>query len=237
MRGALGFLTVLGRSAAPGPASLPWFPVVGVLLGLAVGLTWAGAEHVWPPLVAAAVVVAVDAVLTGGLHLDGLADSGDGLLPALLRDRRLAVMSDPRVGAFGVLCLATVLLLRWSALASAPVCVPVLAGLWCASRSLAAGAVLTQPYARAEGLASAFRAHRRKAPRTAVVVVLGLAISGPLCLLGGTAGAAALGAGLLGGAGVVAFARRRLGGYTGDVLGAAVVTTETVGLLVLAARW
>lgn len=237
MRGALTFLTVLGRSAVPGPACLPWFPVVGALIGLVVGLAWLGADQLWPPLVGAAVVVAIDALVTGGLHLDGLTDSGDGLLPALARDRRLAVMSDPRVGAFGVLCLAIVLLLRWSALASAPVCVPALAALWCASRSLAAVAVLTQPYARAEGLASAFRADVGAGRRTALVVVLGLGISGSLCLLGGNAALAALVAGLLGGAGVVAFARHRVGGYTGDVLGAAVVTTETVGLLVLAARW
>jgi len=81
MRRAFSFLTVLGRGTAPDGATLRWFPVVGLVLGAAVGGVWWGADRVLPPLVAAGVVVLVDLALTGMLHVDGLADSADGLLP------------------------------------------------------------------------------------------------------------------------------------------------------------
>src|SRR5690348_15479948 len=99
MRAAFGFLTILGRrTAPPTPNALLWFPVVGAAVGVAVGGTWDGAAQVWPPVVAAALALAVDATVTGFLHLDGLADSGDGLLPPMPAESRLDVMADARVG-------------------------------------------------------------------------------------------------------------------------------------------
>src|SRR4029453_1116990 len=103
---------------------------------------------------------------TGMLHLDGLADSADGLLPPLPRDRRLAVMRSPEVGAFGVAAVVTAIGLRWAALAAL---IPpggdlpatrlfLLGGLWAASRAVMAGTLLLAPYAGAEGgLAARFR--------------------------------------------------------------------------------
>ncbi|HEV3401876.1 MAG TPA: adenosylcobinamide-GDP ribazoletransferase, partial [Acidimicrobiales bacterium] len=156
MRRALAFLTPLGGPVAPSPAALPWFPVVGAVLGLAVGGTWWAVSEVWPPAVAAAVVVAVDLALTGMLHLDGLVDSADGLLPPLDRERRLEVMADPRAGAFGVGAATAVLLLRWAALSGLRPRPLLLAGLWCASRSVMATVARSVPYARPSGLAGAF---------------------------------------------------------------------------------
>ncbi|MGH9226317.1 MAG: adenosylcobinamide-GDP ribazoletransferase, partial [Acidimicrobiales bacterium] len=95
VRRAVAFLTPVGGAAAPSPAAVSWFPVVGALIGGAVGAVWWGADAVWAPLVAAALAVAADLVLTGGLHADGLIDSADGLLPPLDRERRLDVMADP----------------------------------------------------------------------------------------------------------------------------------------------
>ena len=118
MRAALGFLTVVGGAAPPDDRAPAWFGVVGALVGLAVGGAWWVAGELWPPLLAAVIAVAVDAALTGLLHLDGLADSADGLLPPVDRARRLAIMAAPDVGAFGVAALVVVLVARVAALAA-----------------------------------------------------------------------------------------------------------------------
>lgn len=231
---AFSFLTILGRGAAPDGRTLRWFPLVGLGLGAAVGGAWWGAGEVLPPMVAAGVVVAFDLALTGLLHLDGLADSADGLLPHLDRDRRLAIMADSTVGAFAVTVVVLVLLLRVGALASRPVSVLLVVGLWTASRSMLAIVASTGSYARADGLASSLLGDR-VAPFAGVV---GIAAGAGLAAWGaGVAGFAAVIA-LLVSAGFVAwFAGRRIGGFTGDVLGAMAVLGETVGLIVATARW
>ena len=116
---ALSFLTVVGRGRAPSRSSLVWFGPVGLLVGAACGLVRWGAGAWWAAAVAAVLTVGVDLVLTGALHLDGLADSADGLLPHLERDRRLAVMAAPDVGAFAIATVVVALLLRTSTLATA----------------------------------------------------------------------------------------------------------------------
>jgi len=222
-RQALAFLTPVGGATTPSPKALPWFPVVGAGIGAALGGVWWTAGEVWPPAVAAAVVVAADLAITGLLHLDGLADSADGLLPHLSREQRLDVMAAPDVGAFGVGVAGAALLLRWSALAVLRPDPALLAGLWCGSRTLMATVATTVPYARDQGLATAFLGGQWIWP----VAVLGAIVSAVL------AGWAA--AGVLIGLVVVALAKRRIGGFTGDVLGAAGVIAETAGLLVAAA--
>jgi adenosylcobinamide-GDP ribazoletransferase len=233
---ALSFLTIAGRGTRPTSGTLPWFPVVGALIGLAVGYAWWGAGQLWPPLVAAAIALVADAAITGMLHLDGLSDSADGLLAPMDRERRLAVMRDPSVGAFGAVALIVVLLLRLSVFASLPAAPLTVAALWCASRSSMAAIALTLPYARTSGgLASAFLgAHRRTA--LTVTILAALAISVPLALAGSSwHGLVALAAALAGALAVALFARMRLGGFTGDVLGASGVIGETVGLVTWAA--
>ena len=231
-RQALAFLTPLGGAATPGPEALAWFPVVGALLGLALGAVWLAGSRLWPAPVAAALVVTADLAGTGLLHLDGLADSADGLLPPLAPARRLEVMTDPATGAFGVGTVVTVLLLRTVALASMAPSPLLLAGLWCGSRAAMAATTAVVPYIRPGGLATPFL---EGGPRASAVV----GILGALLLAGlarGPQGVAAVGAGLIAAALVVGLARRRLGGFTGDVLGAAGMASETVGLLVAAAR-
>ncbi|TAL21426.1 MAG: adenosylcobinamide-GDP ribazoletransferase, partial [Frankiales bacterium] len=172
------------------------------------------------------------------LHLDGLADSSDGLLPAMPVERRFDAMSDPRVGAFGAIAVAVVVVVRLAGFASAAASATAIAGLWCASRSAAAVVALTVPYARAHGLASAFVPAGRDVRRAAVVAGTGLLLAVPLVLVDRpAAGITALAVQLGVIAGVTAFAVRRIGGYTGDVLGASIVLGETAGLLALAARW
>jgi adenosylcobinamide-GDP ribazoletransferase len=210
-----------------------WFPVVGILVGLAVGGVWRGAEELWPPAIAAALAVVADLALTGMLHLDGLVDSADGLLPHLSRERRLDVMSEPTVGAFGIVVVTAVLLLRWAALASMGADVWLVAGLWCLSRTAMVALLAALPYARESGLASVFGGTGHAAVvaggAVAAAVLVGVAMGWPALAVVCVAGLAVMGVGAL--------ARARLGGFTGDVLGAAGVIAETVGLVVAAARW
>lgn len=244
MRRAFAFLTVIGsgrarRAAPPTPGTLRWFPLVGASIGAVVGATWWGAGRLWPPLVAAGLAVTADLVLTGLLHVDGLADSADGLLPPLPRDRRLEVMATPDVGAFGVAAVAGVLIVRSAALAGRAPSILLVAGLWCGARTLMVGAVTVLPYARGEGgLVAAFRGDGGGPVARAAPIVAGTAAAAVLAALGaGPAGALAVGVGLLGGIAVLAGAQRRIGGYTGDVLGAAGIIAESTGLLIAAARW
>jgi len=240
MRGALSFLTPFGTATVPTPGTLDWFPVVGAAIGLAVGGVWWLAARAWSPLAAAAVVVAVDVALTGYLHLDGLADTADGLLPPMPAARRLEVMSDPSIGAFGAVTLFTVVLARFGAFASMPAAPLVVGALWCGSRSAMAVVARTVRYARPGGLASAFvdRPGVGRLRGVAVPGLVGVALSLGLAVAGrGVHGVVALGAEMVGVVAVVALAQRRIGGFTGDVLGAAGVVGETLGLLALAAKW
>lgn len=232
MRRALAFLTPLGGAAAPSPGALAWFPVVGAAMGFWLGGVWWIADRFWTNAVAAAVVIAADLAVTGMLHFDGLVDSADGLLPPLDGPaRRLEVMADPATGAFGVGVGAGVLLLRWASLASLAPSPALLGALWCASRLGMAHAARTVPYARPAGLASAFLGGGRGVP------LAGLALAAVLAALAGGDALVGLAALALAFAGVVALAARRIGGFTGDVLGAAGLVGETAGLLAAAARW
>jgi adenosylcobinamide-GDP ribazoletransferase len=235
-RAAVAFLTVVPVGGGqPSGAALWWFPVVGLGLGAVLGGLWWAMERAWSPLLAAGVVVAADAALTGGLHLDGLADSADGLLPHLGRDRRLAVMHEPGVGAFGVVAVGAALLLRFAALASMRPSPLVLMGLWCASRGLMAVTPRLVPYARDGGLAQGFLSPRGRVLPLLAVTTLGSV--GPLLAWRVVPGLASLAGAVVAASVVVALAGRRIGGFTGDVLGAAGVVGETVGLVLAAARW
>lgn len=234
MRRALAFLTPIGGAAPPDAQTMRWFPATGALIGAALGGVWYLADQIWPAPVAAAIVVAADLVLTGMLHLDGLVDAADGLLPHLDRDRRLAVMREPTAGAFGIGAAVTMLLLRFAALAVMPASIPLIAGLWCASRTAMAAIALALPYARADGgLATSFLGGRWL-PIALVGVVPSVALAS---IATGGWGAGAIGGLAATAAGLALLAFRRIGGFTGDVLGAAGFVGETVGLLIASARW
>lgn len=231
-RSALAFLTPLGRAATPSAATFAWFPLVGALLGLLLGFLWAGSDELFGALAGAAVVVVVDLALTGALHFDGLVDSADGLLPHLSRERRLEVMAEPAAGAFGIAAGAGVLVVRAAALAGfaaetepSPL---LLAALWCLSRTSMVAAAHVLPYARGSGLASAFAGGGRAHTFAALAGVAGAAA---LAAADDPAFLGAVAAGALAAAAVAALACRRVGGYTGDTLGAGGILAETAGLL------
>jgi adenosylcobinamide-GDP ribazoletransferase len=238
VRGALAFLTIAGRGTVPDRRSLVWFGPVGLVIGACCGLVRWGAGNWWNPFLAAAITLAVDLALTGMLHLDGLADSADGLLSTTDRARRLEIMSSPELGAFALGTVGVTLLVRWSALATIGVrrwdLVLLLAGIWCGARTAMVFLLAHVPYARpGGGLASVFVGQ----PATAAIVV-GAALAVGAAMVGdGWPGLAAVALGTAAAAAVAGLAVRRLGGFTGDVLGAAGVLFETVALLVAAAHW
>jgi adenosylcobinamide-GDP ribazoletransferase len=209
-----------------------WFPVVGLGLGVVLVVTDRVTHHLFPSLLAALLTVTVWKLLTGGLHLDGLADCLDGLVG---RDpeHALAIMRDSRIGAFGAIGLILFLLLEVVALAefAADVRWRVLLVAPAVARATPALLARLFPDARADGLGVAFRATLGRA-----AAPLSLAVGGGAAVLALRAGGV-VGAALAWLAAVIVgrFMTRRLRGITGDVFGAAVETAELVMLLAVLA--
>ena len=226
-------LPVPRAAAGPRGAASAWaWPLVGGLVGLLAAAL--GALALWgglSPGFAAALALAAQALLTAGLHEDGLADCADGFWGGRTRERRLEIMRDSRLGSYGALALMLVTLLRWSAvsglMAAGWVWGPLLAvgalGRWPMAAILAA-----LPSARPGGLAASTG---RPGPRT---LILGGLVALALAALG--VGWSGLGAAL----GVLVttaawgrVARAKIGGQTGDVCGAAQQLAEVAALAVL----
>ena len=216
-------------------AGAAWaYPLAGLVIGTLAGL--AGLAALWigmPVPLAALVTLAASAGLTGALHEDGLTDCADGFWGGWTRTDRLEIMKDSRTGTFGVLALFLVLSARWSALwllfQSGPG--TALAGI-IAAATLSRGSMpvlmSVLPPARKDGLS------RRvgKVPGVTAATAAGLGCAACLVLTGSFvaliwAAMALLAVGLM--------ARSRIGGQTGDVLGAAQQLTELAVLIVLAA--
>jgi len=229
---ALGLLTVIpvrARAEIDGiGASAAWFPLVGGLVGLAAGGVRLAADHPLGSGVAGILAVITLVALTGALHQDGLADCADALGVRGGRDRRLEVMRDSTVGAYGVLSLILWALLLAAVLAALPrqdairtVVVAGALGRWATVLHAAA-----LPPARRDGLGAAFS----PAP-TAAVIATGLAVA--TVALAPLPDLTALAVAVTVMAAVSALARRGLGGRTGDTLGATVALTEVAVCLVL----
>lgn len=231
---AIGFLTRLPvparvfGGAGTAATQLAWYPVVGWLIGaLLWGLGWALSAA--SPWLASALLLLAWVALTGGLHLDGLADSADAWVGGLGdRERTLAIMKDPRSGPMGVTAVVLVLLLKFAALASLPH--PGVA-LWLApllGRAVLTVAFLSTPYVRSGGLGSGLMEASRPA------CLAGLALALVPCLPAGWSGMRALLAA------TVVFllwrlaCMRRLGGMTGDTCGALTEGVEAAVLVTLA---
>ncbi len=228
----------LARGRMPAEfADAVWaFPLVGAVVGGIGGAAyWLAARLGLPPGVAAVWTLAAMLLATGALHEDGLADTADGFGGGRTRERKLEIMRDSRIGSFGALALMFAMAARGAALAAMAVPGHVAAAL-VAAGALGRGAililVLTLPPARADGLASGLRgrAWGRCGFGLALAGVAGLALP-PFGSAVWTCGAAAL-VGLA----LAWIARRQIGGYTGDVLGAASVLAECAVLALLSGR-
>lgn len=229
---AVQTLTRLPVAAPFAPDSLRqatrYFPLVGAGVGLVAWGVFAQARVGLPAGLASVLSLGATLLLTGALHEDGVADCADGLFGGRTRADALRIMRDSRVGAFGVLGLGVVLGAKVLAVAALDGGPALVAG-HAAGRFWAIVPAAAMPYARADGMAAGVAGPG--ATELAMAGVFGLA---PVLLLG-PRGPAAL---LLSGAvaiGIGWWARRRLGGYTGDVLGAVQVCTEVAVLL--AALW
>ncbi len=105
-------------SAAALAKSVVYFPLIGVVVGLAGSTTYVLAQFVWPHSIATALALVVMIVCTGAFHEDGLADSADGIGGGWSVDDKLAIMKDSRIGTYGSLALILALLVKFAALAS-----------------------------------------------------------------------------------------------------------------------
>jgi adenosylcobinamide-GDP ribazoletransferase len=215
---------IIGRSSA-------LFPLVGLLLGMAlVGIDRLG-QAVLPASAVDALLVATLALSTGGLHLDGVADATDGLFGGRTPARRLEIMRDSRVGSFGVLAVTLVLLLQFTALEGLlpPWRVPALLLFPVLGRTAMVAAIAAFPYARAQGLGILFQ--RYVLPWPLLIAAMSSLALAVLCFSG--SGAALWGAGLLVAATIGSLMRRRIGGLTGDCYGAICELTQIVVLFMI----
>ncbi|HOT28362.1 MAG TPA: adenosylcobinamide-GDP ribazoletransferase [Candidatus Ozemobacteraceae bacterium] len=237
---AVQFLTTLPVSTAFTSdeigRSAPWFPVVGLAVGGLVAIADLAARNVGLPWsVRTVLAVAMLAVLSGGLHLDGLADTADGFFSSRTPDRILEIMRDSRIGSMGVLALALVLGLKAAAIAElaqggARTGALLLAPVF--GRALQVAGLTWMPYARPEGgLASVFLPHRSiyfgiiscAIPALSAGLVFGrtfaLALAAAVSLLVAWWARAC---------------RNTIGGMTGDTLGALSELGEALVLVVFA---
>ena len=230
----LTVLRVPARVAASSRGVLPWAPLVGLVLGgVAAGAGLAGARLV-SPLTGAVLAVAVLAALTRGLHLDGLADTADGLGPLRGRERALQVMRQGDVGPFGVVTLLLTVLLQVAAAATLLDADRGWTALWAAP--LVARLAMARTGLPGVPMAVGSALGRSVAGTVSARWLAGWAVvTAALLTVADRALVASAAAGLLAAELLLRRARARLGGVTGDVMGAMGETAATATLLVAAA--
>ncbi|MCU1366291.1 MAG: cobS [Ilumatobacteraceae bacterium] len=249
LRAAIIFLTRIpvglgGKSDGAEPPSLtaavPWFPVVGALVGAAVGGTAAGLLHIRPPFVAAGVAVVLGVLITGAFHEDGLADVADAFAGGWTEADRLRILKDPLHGSYGVAALCSSIVIRIVCVGSLGVQPAVAFAVVVAAHALGRTAAVvlmsTTATARPDGLGADY-ARTLSRRRASVGAAAGVAVAA--IVTGWWVGPFALAA-------IVAIvivgwlAKRKIGGVTGDVLGTVEQVAECLVLIVatgLASRY
>ncbi len=212
------------------------FPLVGALVGLLGSLGfWFGHRLGLPSMPSAIIATAVMVLVTGALHEDGLADTADGLGAGADRERALEIMRDSRIGSYGTIALVLVLLARVTAVGShwePGLVASLLIAAGAASRAMMPAVMLLQPSARATGLMA--EAGRPEPERVVAAALLATALA--FLLLPVHLAASGLLAAALVGLIVAGMLGRRLGGCTGDTLGAVQQLAEIAFLLTILAR-
>lgn len=227
---APGWPEAAGRKLATGMWA---FPIAGVLVATIAGLVYAICDALGLPVYISSLFAVVALIITtGGLHEDGLSDLADGIWGGADPKKRLAIMSDSRIGAFGAIALIVSISGRAAAIATISQPLFVLGALVAAaavSRAVMPALMSFGTPAKTEGLGAS------AGKPAAVTWGSALLLAAAICAIAAPAGwfacliAAAAGAAL-----VSWFARRNLGGYTGDVLGAAQQVAELFALTVIA---
>lgn len=233
---AIKFFTILpgGRSKEFDPGRMiPYFPVVGLVLGGLVAVFDGAAAHFWSQPLVSLLDVVVLVILTGAFHVDGLGDSADGIFSHRSRERMLEIMKDSRVGVMGLVAIGAALTIKWGALAELDdqrswliFLIPAYArtGILFAMRVL--------PYGRPEGgTGKAFFIEPLKLRdfrwgAAVIVLSLWIGLKALVLVFGWGVWVAAM----------IRFYRRRVGCVTGDILGAMVESTEAFLLLLMAAE-
>jgi len=239
---ALSLLTrlpvrVTWDETTPPGRMMAWYPVVGLVLGLLLALLAAainyGSQVIIAPFLGPALVLAVWAGLTGALHLDGWADFCDAMFVHASPEKRLQIMDDPRLGSFGATGLAVLLLVKLAALQGVlrmltlrPILIPLLIVAPVLARTAIVWVSWSFPLAKSDGMAAHFKKGLTRrdlfaALATALVVSVCCGWRGAVCII-----VAAFTACLIGRVAV-----RKIGGITGDVLGATVEVVETMVLV------
>ena len=233
---ALSFLTIIPlpwrREVSPEQVgrSIGYFPVVGIIIGLILaGLYWL-LRLVLPSAVVSGLLLVCLVVLTGGLHLDGFVDTCDGIAGHKTAEARWQVMHDSRAGAFGIVGVCCLLIVKYVSLNSVPdslmmmtlVLMPVV------SRWAMVYAVFAYPYARPSGLGKVFK-QAASQRRLAIATLVALAVAIPWFRLAGLV--IMLGVWVIVVA-MAAYLKRKFSGLTGDTYGAINEVAE-VGVLIL----
>jgi adenosylcobinamide-GDP ribazoletransferase len=236
---AVEFLTVLRlrRVQAAGMRRVAdaqaWFPLVGLLIGALLLAFDRLASRALPEPTVDVLLVVLLALITGALHLDGLADAADGLLGGHDRERRLDIMRDVHAGTYAIVAIAAVLAMKWAGLAALPpnVRYETLLLAPCLARFAMLLTSAAFPYARPEGIGAGF--HERAWPAATIAGAI-TAAAASIALLGAGgllvlvfAGACAWCCGFV--------AKRAVGGMTGDIYGATIEISEALLLLFIAA--
>ena len=225
----LTIIPVPGKCTEKFSSSLPWFPFVGlilsaVLFGIAILAGFVLGKE-WPEAIAFIIVV-FGILLTGGIHLDGLADWFDSLGVSYDKERMLAIMKDPRSGVFGVLALIVIVLGKWMAITKlfASGMMVWLIAAYIVSRFAIIDLAVWLPYARPEGgtgerlVKQACWKHRLWGLIFSIVLLIVFTGPGGVIFLGFGWGIARI---------LGLWFRRRLGGITGDLMGACSEIVET----------
>jgi len=214
-------------------AAAPYFPLVGMLIGLACAGSLIAASQLWSDAVPAIIAIGVGVALTGAIHEDGVADTADGLFGGRSRDQRLAIIKDSRIGTYGAVALLISLAIRVAVVASLPTMIgaAALVAAHCVGRAGLTAAMSTMPYGGNPATAKLNYPQRRPAPTDVLMAVLftvggitWLGVSAPAAAFVGVVIAVALA--LL----PPLAAQRLIGGYTGDILGATEQMAQ-IGLL------
>lgn len=235
---AIRFLTIVpipgnrGMGEEDIACSVPWFPVIGLMLGAAAAAIAWGMSLVAPPMVTAGVIVVVLLSFSGCFHMDGLADSADGMLSSRPRERILEIMKDSHIGAMGVIAIVCVLLVKFASLASLSVGVlwPTVLLMPLAGRCAIVIQMALLPYAKPSGLGSIFYGRRT---RLTAIWSVGVLAATAWCVLG-SRGLIVCVVCVAVTIGLSIYVYRKIGGATGDTFGAVCEIVEVVPALMLA---
>jgi adenosylcobinamide-GDP ribazoletransferase len=231
---ALQFLTIFPTplshrvTARTSGQSLPYFPLVGLILGaILYGIHYI-LSLILPSSVVNVLLIITLVILTGAHHLDGFIDTCDGVIAGKSKKERLAIMSDSKVGAFGIVGAILLLLLKYASLSSVPM-LPALLLMPTLSRWAMVSAIFTFPYAKRSGMGFAFK-HGATWQRLTIATIIALVVAVVLLQWWGLALMAAL---FLIAFGIGSYFRSRLGGLTGDNYGAINEISELSVLLLI----